>query len=183
MRPMSTQQISFAILGMRGACPKCAGEIQRTLARLDGVVAAQVNYATERATAVYDPTRVTALKMVNAIRSTGFDTPVEALTWHSDDLLYATSARTVARALEKSEGVVRAAADLAAHSVTVEVFPEYARRRYLERLFSALGFRVDSAGSADAWFLYCLRVVLLVAIEFLALWSAGAHAGFLVSAG
>ncbi|HEX9077735.1 MAG TPA: heavy metal-associated domain-containing protein, partial [Anaerolineae bacterium] len=158
---MSTKQISFAILGMRGACPKCAGEIQRVLTRLDGVVAAQVNYATERAMAVYDPTRVTALKMVNAIRSIGFDTPVEALTWHSEDLLYATSARTVARALEKGEGVVRATADLAARSVTVEVFPESARRGYPEQLFSVLGFRVDNAGSADGRFLFCTRTALL----------------------
>ncbi|MGE5264218.1 MAG: cation transporter [Acidobacteriota bacterium] len=177
---MSTHQIAFAVRGM--FCLKCAREIERALAQLDGVVAAQVNYATERATLVYDPTRVTALKMVNAIRNIGFDTPVEVLTWHSDDLLYATSARTVARALEKGKGVMRAAADLAAHSVTVEVFPEYARSDYLERLFSALGFRVDNARSADGWFLFCLRVVLLIAIEFLALWSAGAHAGFLVSA-
>jgi copper chaperone CopZ len=178
---MSTQQIAFAVRGM--FCPKCAREIERALAHLDGVVAAQVNYATERATLVYDPTRVTVLKMANAIRSTGFDTPVEALTWHSDDLLYATSARTVARALEKGKGVVRAAADLAAHSVTVEVFPEYARRSYLERLFSALGFRVDKAESADGRFLFFMRTALLIVIEFLTIWSSSAHAGFLPSVG
>jgi copper chaperone CopZ len=178
---MSTPQISFAILGMRRACPKCAGEIQRVLARLDGVVAARVNYATERATVVYDPTRVTALKMVNATRSIGFDTPVETLTWHSDDLLYATSARTVARVLEKGEGVVQVTADLAARSVTVELFPEYARSGYPERAISALGFRVADVGSANARILFCIRSVLLVVIGFLAVWSAGAHAGWLAS--
>lgn len=178
---MSTPQITFAVRGM--FCPKCAREIERALAQLDGVVTAQVNYATERVTVIYDPTRVTALKMVNVIRSLAYDTPVEHLSLHSDDLLYATSARTVVRALEKGEGVVRATADLAAHSVTVEVFPEYARRSYLERLFSALGFRVDNAGPADGRFLFCIRTALLIVIEFLAFWSAGAHAGFLVSAG
>jgi copper chaperone CopZ len=166
---------------MGDACPKYAGEIQRVLAQLDGVVAAQVNYATERAMVVYDPTRVTALKMVNATRSIGFDAPVQALTWHSEDLLYATSARTVAKVVEKGEGVVQATADLAARSVTVELFPEFARRSYPERSISALGFRVAAAGPADARFLFCMRGALLIAIEFLVVWSAGAHAGWFVS--
>ncbi len=93
MQPMtkvtsvSSHQISFAIRGMREACPKCAQDIERVLTQLDGVVAAQANFASERATVIYDPARVTALKMANAIRSIAYDAPVEHLTLHSDDQL------------------------------------------------------------------------------------------------
>ena len=50
---MSTRQISFAIQGMY--CAKCALKVETVLGQLDGIIAAQVNYATERASVVYDP--------------------------------------------------------------------------------------------------------------------------------
>ena len=175
------QQISFAILGMHSACPKSAGDIERVLAQLDGVVAAQVNYATERAMVVYDPTRVKAFKMLSALRGNGYDTPVEHLTLLSDELLYATSARTVENVLRQAEGIVDVCADLAGRRVTLEVLPEYCHRHIAERILARLGFQGHEADSANAQFLFLMRSMVLVAIEFLAVWSAGAHAGLFVS--
>ncbi len=178
---MSTQSISFPIRGIREACPKCAVDIERILTQLDGVVAAQVNYATERARVVYDPARVTAMKMVNAIRSIGFDTPLEHQTLHSGDLLYATSARTVEKILQPAPGVVHASVDLAARTLSLELFPEYGRTDPPVHILAGLGLRIDQAGSADAHSLFLFRSLILVVIELLAVWSAGAHAGVLLS--
>lgn len=169
----------FAIRGM--FCTKCALDIERVLTQLDGVVAAQVNYATERATVVYDPARVTALKMVNAIRSIAYDTPFEHLTLHSEDLLYATSARTVEGMLGNVEGVVQVAADLIAGSITVDVIPGQGRRGDLERSLGGLRFRVVEVGSANTRMLFLLRCLILAIIDVPVLWSAGAHAGLFVS--
>ncbi len=174
---VSTQQISFALFGLRGAGPQCAGDIERSLMPLDGIVVARVNCATERVLVVYDPARVTAWKMVNAIRSIGFDTPVDQLTLHSDDLLYATSARTVERAQENTEGVVHASVDLAAKSVIVDVVPEYARWSSPPSLLGKLGFRVIAEGSAKAGLLFGVRCLVLIAAGLFAVWGAGAHAG------
>jgi Cu+-exporting ATPase len=176
---VSTHQISFTIRGM--FCPRCALDIERVLTQLDGVVAAQVNYATERATVMYDPAHITALKMVNAIRSIAYDTTVEYLTLHSDDLLYATCPRTVERMLGNLEGVVRVAANLTAGNIAVNVVPGHGRREDLERSLGGLRFHVAGPASLDARMLFFVRSLILGLIQILVVWSAGAHAGVFLS--
>ncbi len=116
---VSAQLISFGVRGM--SCPKCAGPIERALVQLDGVIAAQVNYATEHAQVIHDPSRITASNLVSALRHNGYDTLVEHLTWHSDDLLYATAQRPVGRALGRIEGVADLSVDLAGCTVRLAV--------------------------------------------------------------
>ncbi len=179
MRPMSTQQITLAIRGM--FCPRCALDVERVLSQLDGVVVAQVNYASERATVTYDPVRVTAQKMVSAIRSIAYDTPVEHLTMQSDDLLYVTSTRAVARTLANLKGVVQVDMDLAAGNIAVHMVPGHGRREDLERSIGGLRFRAYGPASPDARMLFFCRTLMLGLVDLLVVWSAGAHAGLIVS--
>lgn len=180
---MGTQQVAFGIRGMFG--PKCARDIEHHIAQRDGVIAAQVNYATERATVVYDPTRVTTLKMVNAVRSIGYDTPTERLVFHSDDLLYATSARAIERVIGNAAGVVQVSANLATRSVVVDVFPDNVQHGDVARVLLGLGFRPPRipAGSTNGRLLFLLRSAMLATVLFLAFWSAGAQAGWFASLG
>lgn len=68
---MNTRQISFAIQGM--TCVNCAITIERVLTRRDGVVAARVNYAAERATVLFDPKRVSVATLLAVARGEGYD--------------------------------------------------------------------------------------------------------------
>lgn len=103
---MNTRQISFAIQGMREACANCAVTLERALARLDGVTAAHVNYATERATIAYDPARVSLKAMVAMVQSEGFDVQRQRIVLNVVDLIYTSSARTVETLLARVDGVV-----------------------------------------------------------------------------
>ncbi len=172
---MNTRQISFTLRGM--FCAKCAVDIERALAQLDGVIAAQVNLATERARVLYDPARVTALKMVSAIRSVGFDTPLENITLYAEDLVYATSARTVERSLERAEGIVQVSTDLAARRVRFEVLPEYAARGYLKRLLARLGFHVVESLSAEIWLEFTIRGSGVSILAFILSFGMISHSG------
>lgn len=67
---MNTQQLSFEIEGM--TCARCGVQIERVLTQLDGVIAAQVNYATKNATVVYNPTRVRRESLATAVQGAGF---------------------------------------------------------------------------------------------------------------
>jgi cation transport ATPase len=78
MMVMPTQQIHLPIRGM--TCASCAEKIQASLSRLDGVVHARVNYATERARVVYEPARTSAAEMVAAVRASGFDVRLDRAT-------------------------------------------------------------------------------------------------------
>ncbi len=195
---MSTRQISFAIQGMREACPKCAVDIEHALTRLDGVVAAQVNYATERATVVYDPLRVLPVTLVNAIGSRGFQVSLVRIALHSDDLLYASSTQTIEKVLGRTEGVVSVSVDLAPRSVTLEMLPdrghpstpsagqalgEHAHRIEFESALARLGFRTISSPTPDAARRFVLRALIITGLALLVVASAGAHAGLFAAAG
>ena len=178
---MSTRQIAFAIQGM--FCAKCAVDIERALTQLDGVVAAQVNYATERATVTYDPKRVPAVKIVAAIRAIGFDTPLERRTVYSDDLIYAPSAHVVEQVLRQAEGVVEVTVDLMLRQVTLAVFPDYLPDRASENALARLGVRLVESPASDALPKFTVRALTILGFEGLAGLSAGAHAGALSFAG
>ncbi|HET9642052.1 MAG TPA: cation transporter, partial [Burkholderiaceae bacterium] len=62
---------SFQLAGIH--CAACADTIERALARLDGVVEAQVNAAAQRARVRWHPERVRASDLVAAVQSAGYD--------------------------------------------------------------------------------------------------------------
>lgn len=72
---MNTRQTSFSIQGM--FCARCAVDLEHALAQRDGVMSACVNYASERATVLYDPARVKPLTLVHTVKDAGFTTPLE----------------------------------------------------------------------------------------------------------
>ena len=72
---MSTQQVSFAIQGM--TCARCAVQIEHALTQLEGVIAAQVNYASERATVRYASSRIRPAMLVRAVIHEGFQAQLE----------------------------------------------------------------------------------------------------------
>lgn len=67
----SGKQVQLAIRGM--TCAACAARIERGLSKLPGVLQAQVNLATERASVVYDPTRVDVETMTAKVRALGYE--------------------------------------------------------------------------------------------------------------
>ncbi|HFD38655.1 MAG TPA: copper-translocating P-type ATPase [Anaerolineae bacterium] len=66
-----TAQVDLPITGM--TCANCANTIERTLKRLDGVVAVTVNFASERASVEYLPGVVSLAAIQQAIRDAGYD--------------------------------------------------------------------------------------------------------------
>jgi copper chaperone CopZ len=78
MIQMTTQEIILTLRGM--TCGSCTEKIQRRLNRIDGVVSARVNYATECARVLYDPARTSAAKLVEAVRDCGCDVLLEHIS-------------------------------------------------------------------------------------------------------
>lgn len=72
----SQKQITIPISGM--TCASCAQRIEKTLNKLDGVVLAAVNLATEKATVKYDPAIVRISQIKAAIIKIGY-TPLESI--------------------------------------------------------------------------------------------------------
>ena len=63
-------KLSFPVTGM--TCAACQARVQRTLARTPGVQDATVNLMMGNATVAYDPAAVTAERLVEVVRDTGY---------------------------------------------------------------------------------------------------------------
>ncbi len=161
------------------SCAKCAPEIEHALAQLQGVVAARVNYASERGIVTFTDPHVSAALVVGKLQSAGFDVPLERCVFEVDGLIYATSAQTVERILSRAEGVVRANVDLRTQRVMVDSLPEQASRAACERELGGLGLRVMPPLAPNTIYKFVARAVITVLLALLSLWSAGAPGGLL----
>ena len=88
--PTATAELS--LLGM--TCANCANTIERSLKKVDGVIEASVNFASERATVSYAPGATNKEILVAAVRKAGYD----VVKTDSDDTL--EDAEAAARAAE-----------------------------------------------------------------------------------
>lgn len=71
----SEARVSLHIDGM--TCASCAAAVRTALRRLDGVSEATVSFDDKRARVVYDPSRVTPERMVQAVNDLGYRARVE----------------------------------------------------------------------------------------------------------
>jgi Cu+-exporting ATPase len=71
--PDELKRLDLRVTGM--SCASCAANVERALKRIAGVRAANVNLATSRATVTFDPRRVDAGRLVQAVRDAGYDVP------------------------------------------------------------------------------------------------------------
>src|SRR5687767_5645036 len=80
------REASLPITGM--TCASCVRRVEKALAKVDGVAAASVNLATERATVAYDPGVVGLDRLQAAIEKAGYgvrELPAEAPPAASSD--------------------------------------------------------------------------------------------------
>ncbi len=66
-----TSQTELTVQGM--TCANCVGRVERALGKVDGVLSATVNLATERATVQYLPSAVSVGQLKAAVRESGYE--------------------------------------------------------------------------------------------------------------
>ena len=87
-----TDTVNIPVTGM--SCGGCAQSVQRALAQVDGVTAAEVNFGSRTARIERDPAVATGELLVAAIRGAGFDAPDagDAARGLADDVSFADDA-------------------------------------------------------------------------------------------
>ena len=93
-------ELSLPVIGM--TCASCVNRVERFLGKADGVAAASVNLASERATVRFDPAVIDRSGLVAAIQAAGYDVGRDA-TAEAADEEGAAAAEQRARAAERRE--------------------------------------------------------------------------------
>ena len=144
---MSKARIVLPIEGM--SCAACATTVQQALGGAAGVTSATVNYATGKAAVDYDDARTHVAELIKTVRSAGYDCGRASVTFAVDQLHYASSVAPLEQALRRVPGVVRAAANQATETVTVDYVLGAVTAEDLERAVAAAGFQVAEPIAAE----------------------------------
>src|SRR2546425_7199030 len=144
---MSKARIVLPIEGM--SCASCAATVQEALGSASGVGAATVNYATGKAAVDYDDAQTHVAELIKTVRAAGYDCGRASVTFGVEQLHYAPSVAPVEQALGRVPGVIRAAANQATETVTVDYIPGAATAEALEAAVAQTGFRVAEPIAAE----------------------------------
>src|SRR3989344_6844660 len=110
-----THTKTYKIKGMH--CASCAGIIEKTFKKKEGVRSVQVNYATETAKVEHDTEKVSAQQLSKSIEPLGYSIVVEQGHKHSK--------QTELVAMRNQLVVALPLAALAAAGMVWEIFPQY----------------------------------------------------------
>lgn len=129
--PVKTADATYAVTGM--TCASCVAVIEKTLAKLPGVVSANVNLATERLSVTYDTAALDGDRIVAAVEKAGYHAApfneVYAMSEGGHVLLALTGmtcascAAVIEKTLQKVSGVYSASVNFGTETATVEFDP------------------------------------------------------------
>ncbi|MCB2148791.1 MAG: heavy metal translocating P-type ATPase [Deltaproteobacteria bacterium] len=119
---MTSQTLILPISGM--TCANCAMNIARGLKKLPGVSDANVNFAAEQASVIFDPQSASLTDLIKQVEKLGFRVTTARIDFPVTGMTCANCAMNVERALgKKVPGVVNAVVNIAAERATVEYLP------------------------------------------------------------
>ncbi|HEX2926823.1 MAG TPA: heavy metal translocating P-type ATPase [Ruminiclostridium sp.] len=140
---------SLKITGM--SCAACAARIEKGLNKLEGVKQANVNFAVEKATVEYDDTVTNKEKFEETIQKLGYGIIKEAEKAGNKAELKITGMSCAAcsakieRKLGKTEGVIKAAVNLATEKANIEYDPSKVKASDIVKIIEGLGYGAEKA--------------------------------------
>ncbi len=140
---------SLKITGM--SCAACAARIEKGLNKLDGVKQANVNFAVEKVTVEYDDTLIHSAKFQEVIEKLGYGVIKESkksankVELKLSGMSCAACSAKIERKLNKTEGIVGAAVNLATEKANVEYDPSTIQVSDIIKVIEGLGYGAEKA--------------------------------------
>ena len=135
------------------SCAACAARVEKALGEVPGVSTAAVNFATERAQVSYDPDKVSAAALVDAVRAAGYGVTAQTATYPVTGMSCAACSARVEKTVQNLTGVTRAAVNLATESLTVTYLPGLITPGEIARVVQKAGYGLvvstEGAGAAE----------------------------------
>ena len=135
-----TKRIDLPILGM--SCASCASTIQKGLSSLKGVDKANVNFATSKATVLYQPQLVKSEDLVSLVRKSGYNVGTASVEIPIQGMQCASCVQKIEKALLRMTGVLKASVNLATEKAKVEYIPSETSLAEIKRVIEQTGYKV-----------------------------------------
>ncbi len=114
---METAEKTLKIQGM--TCAACASRIEKGLTKMEGVEQANVNFALETSTVVYDPSKVKVQDFTDKIEKLGYGVIEDKAEFDISGMTCAACATKIEKRISKMEGVSSDSVNFALETLTV----------------------------------------------------------------
>ena len=145
------KQMTLPVVGMM--CANCVRTVERNSKKVEGVADANVNYASEKVTVVFDPNltdvRVAANDVIARIQRAGYEVPTSTEELSLLGMTCANCARTIERRLNSIDGVLDAHVNFASEKANITFVPGSVTRGELVAAVRAAGYDVVEARSDE----------------------------------
>ena len=115
---MATSEKTLQITGM--TCAACANRIEKGLSKIEGVEKANVNFALESSTIVYDPAKTNVNEFKARVEKLGFNVVQEKVAFDISGMTCAACATKIEKRIGKMDGVSNASVNFALETIAVE---------------------------------------------------------------
>lgn len=133
---------TMKIIGM--TCAACVKAVERAVKKLDGVVEANVNIATEKMDISFDETKVTKQTIQTAVEKAGYQAVEEVhekeITIPIQGMTCAACANRIEKTVAKMSGVASASVNFATEKATVKYNPSVVRLSEIKQAIIKAGY-------------------------------------------
>jgi P-type Cu+ transporter len=139
------KQVILPITGM--TCANCVATVERNLKKEKGVLVANVNLSSERATVEYNPEISGLGNLIERVNKAGYG----VATGEADLLIQRLSddndAKRLEKALQKAEGVLEANVSITTEQARIKYIPTIISQNELRKIVKSAGFGVVETGA------------------------------------
>ncbi|QRG67197.1 heavy metal translocating P-type ATPase [Brevibacillus choshinensis] len=179
------KQVNLQITGM--TCAACAIRIEKGLNKVEGVSAANVNFAMEKASVTFDPAKVDVNQLEQSIKKLGYGTAKETVDFQLEGMTCAACANRIEKGLNKLPGVTKATVNFAMETAHVEYSASEVSVADMQKKVEQLGYKAilktgDEANAVDHREIELnhqkRKLLLSVIFSLPLLWSMVGHFSF-----
>ncbi|WP_370456031.1 heavy metal translocating P-type ATPase [Sporosarcina sp. ANT_H38] len=117
-KQMATEAKTLQITGM--TCAACANRIEKGLSKIEGVEKANVNFAMENSTIVFDPAKTNVNEFKARVEKLGYSVVQEKVAFDISGMTCAACATKIEKRIGKMDGVSNASVNFALETIAVE---------------------------------------------------------------
>ena len=133
-------KLDLPITGM--SCASCVSRIEKGLSKIQGVAEVKVNFASEKASLDYDPSEVTPVDLVQAVKDLGYEAKSQKSVLAISGMTCASCVNRVQKALSKVPGVIEATVNFATEKATVEYITDQVTAKDFGQAVAAIGYTI-----------------------------------------
>jgi len=143
----SLKKVEFPVTGM--SCASCVSKVEKGLSKMSGIADVKVNFATERATVTFDPSRVHLGDLIGTVKDLGYAAGMEKITLPVHGMSCASCVKKVESALSGLEGVIKASVNFATERASVQYIPGTVSLDDFKKAVKDAGYEILDTGQVE----------------------------------